>query len=91
LARLAFAVLTLFWGAAGWFFLIQGGFHKTYRFSKETTFVDGPGAIAVAATFLLLACISAAVVLQSLHARRGVYGVVILAILLPPCLFLLNI
>ena len=90
LARIAFTVLSLFWGAAGWFVLLQGGFHKTYRFSKETTFVGGAGGVFMAYLFLLMATIAAFVVLQSIRARRLVFVLIGLMYLVPPIVFLLR-
>lgn len=89
-ARLAFVALSVFWVAAGWFVLLQGGFHKTYKYSKETTFVDGAGAVFMAYVFLLLATIAASVVLQSLGARRWAFVMLVIVFLVPPCLFLLR-
>ena len=89
-ARLAFVALSAFWAAAGWFILLQGGFHKTYKFSKETTFVDGAGAVFMACVLLLLAFIAASVVLQSLGARRRAFVVLAIVFWVPPYLFLLR-
>ena len=90
LARIAFTALSLFWGAAGWFVLLQGGFHKTYRFSKETTFVGGASGVLMAYLFLLLATVAAFVVLQSIRARRFVFVLLALMVLAPPIVFLLQ-
>lgn len=90
LARLAFTALSLFWGAAGWFVLLQGGFHKTYRFSKETTFVGGASGVLMAYLFLLLATVAAFVVLQSIRARRFVFVLLAFMVLAPPIVFLLQ-
>lgn len=89
-ARFAFFALSVFWAAAGWFVLLQGGFHKTYKYSRETTFVDGAGAVLMACLFLLLATIAGGVLLQSLGARRWAFVVLVLVVLAPPCLFLLR-
>lgn len=90
LARIACTALSLFWGAAGWFVLLQGGFHKTYRFSKETTFVGGASGVLMAYLFLLLATIAAFVVLQSIRARRIAFVLLALMVLAPPIVFLLQ-
>lgn len=87
-ARLAFVLLSLMWLGAGWFILLQGGFHKTVKYSRETTFVDGGSAIAMAWIFLALAAISAAVVLQSGKASRVAYGIVLGCILGTPAIML---
>ena len=89
-ARFAFFALSVFWAAAGWFVLLQGGFHKTYQYSRETTFVDGAGAVFMAYLFLLLATIAAGVLLQSIGARRSAFVALVLVVLVPPCLFLLR-
>lgn len=88
-ARLAFIALSGMWAAASWFILLQGGFHKTYKYSKETTFVDGTGAMFMAFVFLLLATVAASIFLQSVGARRWAFGVLAIAFWLPPLLFLL--
>lgn len=90
LARIAFTALSLFWGAAGWFVLLQGGFHKTYRFSKETTFVGGASGVVMAYLFLLLATVAAFVVLHSIRARRFAFVILALMVLAPPIVFLLQ-
>lgn len=90
-ARLAFLVLSVFWAASGWFVLLQGGFHRTYKYSKETSFVDGAGGVFMALLFLFLAMIAASVVLQSLGARRSAFVVLGLIIFVPPSWFLLHI
>jgi hypothetical protein len=90
LTRLAFTVLSLFWGAAGWFVLLQGGFHKTYKFTRETTFVGGANGVVMAYLFLLLATVAAFVVLQSICARRFVFVLLALMVLAPPIIFLLR-
>ena len=90
-ARFAFFALSVCWAAAGWFVLLQGGFHKTYKYSRETTFVNGSGGMFMAGLFLLLAAIAAAVLLQSIGARRWAFLAVILVILVPPCLLLLQV
>jgi hypothetical protein len=89
-ARLAFAVLSLAWAAAAWFVLIQGGFHQTHKYSRETTFVGGAGGVFMAYLFLILATVSACVVLQSLSVRRWAYLVPALVFLGPPVMFLLR-
>lgn len=89
-ARFAFIALSAFWAAAGWFVLLQGGFHKTYKYTKETTYVDGAGAIFMACIFLLLAALAAGVFLQSIGARRWAFAALILVVLVPPCVFLLR-
>ena len=90
-ARLAFFLLSVFWTAAGWMVLLQGGFHKTYKYSMETTFVGGAGGVLMAGLFLLLAAISAAIFLQSMAAHRLAFVVLGLALFVPPGLFLLGV
>lgn len=88
-ARLTFIALSGMWAAASWFILLQGGFHKTYKLSKETTFVDGNGAVFMAFVFLLLATIAASVFLQSLGVRQWAFVVLAIVFWVPPILFLL--
>ena len=87
-ARLAFFLLSVFWAAAGWMVLLQGGFHSTRKYSRETTFVDGPGGVFMACVFLMLATIAAAVLMRSLGQRWSALVVPALIFLLPPCIFL---
>ncbi len=85
-ARFAFAVLALFWAAAGWFVVLQGGFATAPKRSTHVTFVGGAGGALMAGLFLLLATIAAAVVLQSLRAPRAAYVVLVLLVFGPVCL-----
>ena len=87
---MAFTVLSIAWSAAAWFVLIQGGFHQTHKYSRETTFVGGAGGVFMAYLFLLLATVAAWVVLQSLSARRFAYLIVALLYLGPPVLLLMH-
>jgi len=68
--------------------LLQGGFHSTRKYSRETTFVDGPGGVFMGCVFLMLATIAAAVLMRSLGQRRSALVVPALIFLLPPCIFL---
>lgn len=88
-ARFAFIVLSLMWTATAWFILIQGGFHKTYKYTRNTTFVDGTSSVFMACIFLCLAMISLCIVLKSTGAKRSAYIAVVTGILLPPVVFLL--
>ena len=89
-ARIAFVILSIGWAAAAWFVLLQGGFHRTQKYSTETTFVGGAGGVFMAYVFLLLATVAAWVVLQSLSARRSAYFIPASIYLLPPVLLLLR-
>ncbi len=89
-ARFAFFALSVFWAVAGWFVLLQGGFHKTYKYTRDSTFVTGASAVFMAFIFLLLASIAAGILLQSLGTRRSMLLAGVLVILVPPCLFLLG-
>jgi hypothetical protein len=89
-ARFAFLALGAFWAAAGWFVLLQGGFHKTFKHSRETIFVGGAGGVFMAFVFLLLAAIAAGIFLQSIGARRSAFAALLMLVLVPPCLFLLR-
>ena len=88
-ARFGFVVLSLMWAAMAWFIFILGGFHKTYRYTQDTTFVDGASAVFMAYLFLGLAVIALCIVLQSIGAKRIAYVAVLLVLLLPPSVFLL--
>ena len=72
-ARIIFAILSVCWAGAAWFVLIEGGFHQTHKYSRETTFVGGAGGVFMACLFLLLATVAAWIVLQSLGVRRSTY------------------
>lgn len=87
-ARLAFLALSVFWAAAAWLILLQGGFHKTVKYSRNTTFVGGAGGVFMAGVFLLLAGIAAGIFLQSIGARRSAFVALVLLVLVPPVLFL---
>ena len=88
-ARIAFLLLSIGWAAAAWFVLLQGGFHRTQKYSTETTFVGGVGGVFIAYVFLLLATVAAWVVLQSLSARRSAYFIPASIYLLPPVFILI--
>ena len=68
-ARLAFCGLAVIWSVAGWLILIDGGFTKSVRHSKETIRVDGAAGVSMALIFFLLSAIAIAVVLRSLAVR----------------------
>ena len=71
-ARWAFLVLSLFWLGGAWLVLLQGGFHRTVKYSTETTFVGGLGGGFMAALFLVLSFIAGLVALRGLaHERAG--------------------
>jgi len=89
-ARAAFVLLGVFWAGAAWFVLLEGGFTKTYRFSRETTFVGGAGGLLMALVFLLLATIAVSIVLRSLGARAVAYGVLVALVFVPPCVYWLR-
>jgi hypothetical protein len=89
-ARFAFLALSAFWAAAAWFVLLQGGFHKTSKYSRDTSFVGGAGGVFMAAVFLLLAGIAAGIFLQSIGARRSAFVALVLLVLVPPSIFLLQ-
>jgi len=89
-ARIIFAILSVCWAGAGWFVLIEGGFHQTHKYSRETTFVGGPGGIFMAYLFLLLATVAAWIVLQGLGMRRSAYAIPALLYLGPPLLLLIQ-
>lgn len=88
-ARFGLIILSLMWTATAWFIFIQGGFHKTYKYTRDTTFVDGASSVFMAYLFLCLAVISFCIVLQSIQAKRIAYVAGILLMLVPPVIFLL--
>lgn len=91
-ARFAFIALSFIWAASGWGVLLHGGFHvQTAKYTSNTTFVDGLGAVFMAYVFLCLAVVAASVVLQSLKANKLAYVIVLLLGLGAPCIFLLQI
>jgi hypothetical protein len=89
-ARIIFPILSLCWAGAAWFVLIEGGFHQTHKYSRETTFVGGPGGILMAYLFLLLATVAAWIVLQGLGVRRSAYAIPALLYLALPLLLLIQ-
>ena len=89
-ARCAFIGLALFWAAAGWYVVLEGGFASTPKRSVHTVFVAGWGAVVMAATMLLLAVVSGSVVLQSLRARPAAYAMLALLVFAPPLVYALR-
>ena len=89
-ARIIFAILSVCWAGAAWFVLIEGGFHQTHKYSRETTFVGGAGGVFMAYLFLLLATVAAWIVLQGLGMRRSAYAIPALLYLGPPLLLLIQ-
>ena len=89
-ARFGLIVLSLMWTATAWFILIQGGFHKTYKYTRDTTFVDGASAVFMAYLFLCLAVISLCIVLASFGSKRIAYVAIVMGMLVPPMVFLLS-
>ena len=87
-AKFAFFALSVFWAVVGWYVLLQGGFHTTHKYTRETTYVDGAGAIVMAYIFLLLATVSSGVILESINARRSAYAALIFFFLVPPLILL---
>jgi hypothetical protein len=67
----AYGALAAMWVAAAWFLLLQGGFHtRQARYSRETTFVDGPLGLLMVAVFLALAAIALALLVNAVWGRR---------------------
>jgi|GEM_PF-2256006 len=90
-ARFVFIALAVIWAASGWGVLLHGGFHvQTAKYTSNTTFVDGPGAVFMAYVFLCLAVVAASVVLQSLKASKLAYVIALLLGFGSPCIFLLQ-
>lgn len=81
-ARLAFGLLAVMWCAAGWFFLLQGRFASTHRYSRDVTVVEAPAAVLfVCAVFFTLAALASAIVLRSLRAPRWLVAATVLLLL----------
>lgn len=90
-AKAAFMMLGIFWASVGWFILVQGGFTTTQKYSHQTTYVDGAGAIFVAFVFLILANVSIAIVFQNAASKRpSIFFILSAALLMPPVIFLLQ-
>jgi hypothetical protein len=87
--RAACLALAIFWAGAGWFILLQGGFHGGRKYTAATTFVDGGSAVFMAGLFLLLGALAGSVVLQSMRAPRWVFAVLVLVVAGPALVFLL--
>lgn len=82
-ARLAFGVLSVFWLGAAWLVLLDGGFHKSVKYSTETTFVGGLGGGFMAVLFLVLSFIAGLVASRGLAGERLWCGVLVASIVVP--------
>lgn len=82
-ARLAFGVLSVFWLGAAWLVLLNGGFHKTVKYSTETTFVGGLGGGFMALLFLVLSFIAGLVASRGLAGERLWSGVLLAIVVVP--------
>jgi hypothetical protein len=67
LGYLGLTLMSAIWLGLAWMILHDGGFTKSYRLTKETTYVDGPAAVVMALIFIALAVIALAVVYQGLR------------------------
>lgn len=89
-ARIAIAALGLCGLVGGWIVVWGGGFHHApHRYSRDTTFVDGPAAVLMAALQFTLAAISVATLLQQRDARWPAYMLGCGAVLAPPLMVVL--
>jgi hypothetical protein len=70
LAHVALSIMSLIWAIYAWNVLWEGGFTKSFRHSKETTYVDGFGAVFIAFIFFSLAAISLCIVFKRVDAPR---------------------
>lgn len=89
-ARLAFGLLSAFWLGAAWLVLLQGGFHRTVKYSTETTFVGGLGGGLMAALFLVLSFIAGLVAVGGLAAERRAGLLLFAVVFLPVGVFALT-
>lgn len=85
--RILVAMLGLMWLGAGWFIILTGGFHKSYKYSNHTTFVDGWSAFFMAYIFLALAAGSSVMLLESISVPKPIQIGVAAAILITPLLY----
>ena len=84
-ARIAIAALGLCGLVGGWIVVLGGGFHHApHRYSRETTFVDGPSAVLMAAIQFTLAAVCVAALLQQRGARWPAQVLGCGAVLVPP-------
>jgi len=89
-AKLAFAGLAVAWSVAGWWIVVAGDLHLSLdRRSRFPVLIDGASAVLMAFIFLFLGLLAAAVLLQSLSARRGAYLSLLLIDLVLPLAYLL--
>ncbi len=51
-AKAVFLALALMWGVMGWVILLLGGFTKGFKYSRQTVYVDGWLAVAMALLFM---------------------------------------
>ena len=88
--RLAFLLLSALWAGGAWLILLEGGFYRTVKYSRESTFVGGAGGVFLALTFLVLAAAAGCILLRSFQAPRLTIVALILVIFGPPVWFLLQ-
>jgi len=89
-AKIAIAALGLCGYGGGWLIVTLGGFHHApYRYARETTFVSGIPAIAMAVICFVLAAIAGAALLQASKSKLPWYVLSCGAVLLPPLVYAL--
>jgi arginine exporter protein ArgO len=87
-AAIAIGALSACGYVGGWLILLLGGFHHApYRYTRETTFVAGAPAMAMAAVFFALAGIGVVALLQARRAKTQWQVIACGAVLLPPVYF----
>ncbi len=89
-AKISVAALGALGYLGGWLILYLGGFHHApHRYSRETTFVAGPGAVVMALICFALALVGAAALVQARGGGRRAHALAAAAVVLPPLAFLL--
>ena len=86
--KIALSLCAVMWTATGWWILVSGGFTRSYRLSKATTYVDGLPAVLMAMLFFTLATVTAWVILESLKPQKGIYALFALVMIGLPGLYL---
>lgn len=87
--RLTVGLVTAFFTLFGWFTLVNGGVALRGRKGNESL-VDGAAALAIAASAFLIAALCLTLLLRrAWPAPRAVFWACLVALLLPPLLFVL--
>ncbi|MDB5900484.1 MAG: hypothetical protein JWP41_4086 [Ramlibacter sp.] len=84
-ANIAISALGLCGYAGGWLIVAVGGFHHApHRYARETTFVSGVPAVAMAVICFALAAIAVSALLQARKSKQPWFFIACGAVLLPP-------